>query len=106
VPPGGDVHVLANVIHDWDDDRAVRILTNCRLALNPGGRVILGEAVLPDGPGPSAAKLVDVEMLVMCRGRQRTESEHRDLLCRAGLELSRIGPTGLVFGVVEAVVAS
>ncbi len=44
VPPGGDVHLLANIIHDWDDERAVRILTNCRAALEPGGRVLLGEA--------------------------------------------------------------
>lgn len=104
VPTGGDAYVLSNVIHDWDDARAVRILANCRAALNDGGRVLLAEAVLPDGPGPSPAKLIDVEMLVMGTGRQRTEAEFRELFRRAGLQLSRIHPRGPVFSVVEAVV--
>lgn len=103
VPTGGDVHVLANIIHDWDDDRAVRILANCRATLKPGGRVLLGEAVLPEGPGPSMAKLVDLEMLVMGTGRQRTEAEYRQLFRRAGLELIGIGPTNPMCSVVEAV---
>jgi hypothetical protein len=105
VPPGGDAYLLSNVIHDWDDTRAVRILANCRAALGAGGRVLLVEAVLPDGPEPSPAKLVDVEMLVMGPGRQRTESELRDLLQRAGLHLSRIHP-GPIFDLVEALPAS
>ncbi|HKE74928.1 MAG TPA: methyltransferase [Acidimicrobiales bacterium] len=104
VPTGADVHVLANIIHDWDDDRAVRILANCRAALNPGGRVLLGEALLPDGPGPSLAKLVDLEMLVMGTGRQRSEVDYRALFRRAGLELVGIGPSNPMYSVVEAVV--
>ncbi len=105
VPPGADVHLLSNILHDWDDERAVRILTNCREALEPHGRILLGEAVLPDGPEPSLAKLVDVEMLVMGSGRQRSAAEYRDLFRRAGLELSGIGPRGPLFSVVEARVA-
>lgn len=103
VVPPGDVLLLSNIVHDWDDERAVRILANCRAALEPGGRVLLGEAVLPDGPEPSMAKLIDVEMLVMGTGRQRNESEYRDLFRQAGLQLSGIGPRGPVFDVVEAV---
>jgi SAM-dependent methyltransferase len=105
VPPGGDVHLLSNIIHDWDDDRALRILSNCRAALEPGGRVLLGEAVLPDEPEPSLAKLIDVEMLVMGTGRQRSEAELRDHLRQAGLRLSGIGPSGPLWSVVEAVAA-
>lgn len=104
VPRGGDVHLLSNIIHDWDDEEAVDILANCRVALEPGGRILLGEAVLPDGPEPSLAKIIDVEMLVMGSGRQRNESEYRDLFRRAGLELVGIGPSGPVFSVVEAAV--
>jgi SAM-dependent methyltransferase len=105
VPTGGDVHVLANIIHDWDDERALRVLRNCRAALNPRGRVLLGEAVLPSGPEPSMAKLIDVEMLVMGSGRQRSESEYRDLLRHAGLQLSCIGPVSPLYSVIEAVAA-
>jgi hypothetical protein len=105
VPTGGDVHVLANIIHDWDDERALRVLRNCRAALNPRGRVLLGEAVLPSGPEPSTAKLIDVEMLVMGSGRQRSESEYRDLLRHAGLQLSGIGPVSPLYSVIEAVAA-
>jgi O-methyltransferase domain len=99
------VHLLSNILHDWDDERAVRILTNCREALEPDGRILLGEAVLPDGPEPSLAKLVDVEMLVMGSGRQRSAAEYVDLFRRAGLELSGIGPRAPLFSVVEARVA-
>jgi SAM-dependent methyltransferase len=105
VPPG-DIHLLANVIHDWANDRAVRILANCRAALHPGGRVLLAEAVLPDGREPSAAKLIDLEMLVMGTGRQRTESEYGELFQEAGLELASIGPSGPVYSVVEATVTT
>ncbi|HEU5157413.1 MAG TPA: methyltransferase [Streptosporangiaceae bacterium] len=105
VPAGGDVHVLSNIIHDWDDDAAVRILRNCRAALNPGGRVLLGESVLPDEIRPSRAKWMDLEMLVMnVRGaRQRTRREYRDLFARAGLRLTRIMGDGEVFALVEGV---
>ena len=105
VPAGGDAYLLSNIIHDRDDARALRILTNCRAALNDGGRVLLAEAVLPEGPQPSRAKLIDMAMLVMGPGRQRSESEYRDLFQRAGLRRSGIDPSGPVFSVVEAVAA-
>jgi SAM-dependent methyltransferase len=105
VPAGGDVYLLANIVHDWDDEHAARILRNCREAMNPGGRVLLGEAVLPDTRGPSPARLIDLEMLVMnVRGaRQRTESEHRELLARVGLHMSGVVGHFHPFDLVEAV---
>jgi hypothetical protein len=105
VPAGGDVYVLANVIHDWDDEHAARILRNCSSAMNPGGRVLLGEALLPDTTEPSPAKLIDLEMLVMnVRGaRQRTESECRDLFAQAGLRMSGVVGHVHPFDLVEAV---
>ncbi|MGH9211421.1 MAG: methyltransferase [Acidimicrobiales bacterium] len=106
VPPGGDAYLLSNVIHDWDDSRAVRILANCQAGLNNGGRVVLAEAVLPDQVEPSPAKLIDVAMLVMGTGRQRTLSEHRDLFQAAGLRQSRVDPQEAppaAFNLVEAV---
>lgn len=107
VPAGGDVYVLGNIVHDWDDERAVRILRNCRAAMNPGGRVVLGEAVLPDTPGPSAANLIDLEMLVMNvhGARQRTAGEYRELFARAGLRMTGIVGHAEPFDLVEAVAA-
>jgi hypothetical protein len=107
VPAGGDAYVLSNIIHDWGDEDAVRILRNCRAAMNTGGRVLLGEAVLPDEIRPSRAKWMDLEMLVLnAQGaRQRTCREYRDLFARAGLRLSRIVGDGDVFALVEGVAA-
>ncbi|MGH3787659.1 MAG: methyltransferase [Pseudonocardiaceae bacterium] len=104
VPEGGDAYLLSNVIHDWDDDRAVQILSRCRAAMADTACVLLAEFVLAEGASPSVAKLVDLEMLVMTAGgRQRTEAEYRALFGRAGLRLTRVVPgTGKV-SLVEAV---
>lgn len=105
VPGGADAYVLTAVVHDWEDDRAVEILRNVRAAMPEHAVVLLGEPVVPDGPEPSAAKLLDLETLVGTTGRQRTESEFRDLLDRAGLRLTRIvhssGPDSLVEAVAR-----
>ncbi|HEY7429850.1 MAG TPA: methyltransferase [Streptosporangiaceae bacterium] len=102
VPPGGDAYLLSNIIHDWDDERAVQILSRCRAAVGAGGRVLLGEAVLPGACQPSPANWIDLEMLVMGSGRQRTETEYRELLRRAGLSLARVIPSHEMFQLVEA----
>jgi hypothetical protein len=103
VPSGGDAYLLSNVIHDWDDDRSVEILVNCREAMAEGGRVLLVEAVMPDATGSSpVVKLMDLNMLVLCGGRQRTKVEFAELFDRAGLALTRIVHGGM-HSVVEAV---
>lgn len=105
VPAGGDAYLLSNVIHDWDDELSGRILANCRDAMAADGRVLLVEAVLPEPAEPSPTiKLMDLNMLVLCDGRQRTAAEFGDLFGRVGLELSRIVPgVGGLHSVVEAV---
>lgn len=101
VPEGGDTYLLCNVLLDWDDDRAARVLGNCRRAMNPGGRVLIGEAVLSDEPSP--APWIDLEMLVMTDGgRQRTRPEYERLLDRAGLRLTGVPAEGSAFSVLEA----
>ncbi|MFE5889269.1 methyltransferase [Streptomyces sp. NPDC002285] len=103
VPPGADAYLLSNVIHDWDDAHSLTILRNCREALAEGGRVLLVEAVMPDRSEPApTVTLMDLNMLVLCGGRQRTEAEFADLFERAGLKLTRIVRAGL-HSVVEAV---
>ena len=107
VPEGGDAYLLSNIIPSWDDDHAVEILSTCRAAMAGTARVLLAEFVLPEGEEPSMGKLVDLDMLVMTSGgRQRTESEHRTLLSRAGLRLTHIVPSTGLISLVEAVPAA
>jgi hypothetical protein len=94
VPAGGDIYVLAFVIHNWDDRRTVRILRNCRRAMTAHGRVLVIESIVPDAPGPSPAKVHDLEMLVfMPGGRERTRSDYNTLFASAGLKLRRVVST-------------
>lgn len=94
VPSGGDVYVLANVIHDWDDSEAVAILRTVRRAMGPEGHLLLVENVL-DAPDRTATQqrdvhLVDLHMLVMFGARERTKQEYDTLLAEAGLATSTI----------------
>jgi hypothetical protein len=105
VPAGGDLYVLKKVIHDWDDERAQLLLTNCRKAMSGIGRLLLIEPVIPSGNDPSFNKLLDLLMLVWnAGGRERTEGEHQALLTLAGFKLSRVIPTKSGVSIIEAVI--
>jgi SAM-dependent methyltransferase len=105
VPEGGDAYLMRHIIHDWDDDRSRVILRNCRRVVRPGGRLLLVETVIPPGNGASFAKFLDVNMLVIPGGRERTEAQYRDLLGAAGFRLTRVVPTRMEVDVIEAVPA-
>jgi hypothetical protein len=105
VPSGGDAYLLRHIIHDWDDDRSVAILSRCREAVAPGGRVLVVESVLPEGNVPHPGKWLDLIMLAIPGGRERTASEYERLFTRAGLTLARIVPTASPVSVIEGVVA-
>ena len=102
VPPGADVYLMSTVIHDWDDERAMRILANCRRSMRQDSRVLLVEFVVPDGGEISFSTLFDLNMLVMNGGRERTVSEFRRLFHAAGLRMTRIIPTLSPLRVIEA----
>ncbi len=99
--PAGDLYLLRQVIHDWDDARSIAILRHCAQAMEPDGKVLVIEALVPPGNDPSPVKFLDLQMLVMNGGRQRTEEEYRQLYAAAGLRLARVIPTGLEFSIVE-----
>lgn len=101
VPRGGDAYILKWIIHDWDDERAVAILRNCHRAMIENGKLLLVEAVVPPGSEPHLSKFMDLNMLVMTGGRERTEEEYRLLLKAAGFRLTRIIPTGSPMSVIE-----
>ena len=105
VPAGADAYLMRHVIHDWQDDQAVRILRNCREAMAPDGRVLVLENVIQPANEPGFGKWLDLMMLVVS-GRERTEEEYRRLFSQAGLRLSRVVPTAAGISVVEGVRAA
>ncbi len=88
VPAGGDVYVLCHVLHDWDDPDAQRILDVCRQAASGASRLLIVEAVLADQPGPVMPELLDVHMMVMSGGRERSRGQYGQLLDAAGWQLA------------------
>lgn len=109
VPEGGDLYLMKNIIHDWDDDKALTILRNCRKALEGNGsgqkkhgKVVLLELVVPEGNVPHMSKILDIEMLFFPGGRERTEKQYAELFAKAGLRLTRIVPTKSPYSVIEA----
>jgi O-methyltransferase domain/Dimerisation domain len=103
VPPGGDLYVLKFILIDWKDAEAVLILQNCRTAIIPDGTLLVIEMTIPNDNHPSPAQLLDLNMLVMTGGQERTQSEYGALLAQAGFHLTRVIPTGSPFHVLEAV---
>lgn len=103
VPPGGDIYMLSHALHDWGDEDAVRILTQCRASMSGESVALLVELIVPSGNDPHPAKLMDLHMLLInVGGRERTEREWRTLLERAGFEVSRIIPTASLGSLIEA----
>jgi hypothetical protein len=102
VPPGGDLYLLAQILHDWDDTRSMGILRQCRRAMPTHGKLLVIELVLPPGEEPFFGKWLDLHMLVLLGARERTEEEYRALLNAAGFELGRVIPTRAGPGIVEA----
>ena len=102
VPEGGDAYVLSNIVHDWDDERSLRILRNCRAAMGPGASVLLLEAIMPEHGSPSVAAMADVNMMVLLTGRERTLKEFRTLLESAGLRLVGSTPVWARESLLEA----
>ena len=103
--PAADLYVLKYILHDWDDAECIRILENCRRAMRPGGRVAAIELHLGEADEPGFAPLVDLNMMVMVTGRERTASEYGALFAAADLRLANVTPTRSGMCIMEAVPA-
>ena len=104
--PSGDAYVMKNIIHDWDDAKATTILKNIHKASPGHARVILFEGVITAGNAPSLGKWIDLEMLLLPGGKERTEEEYRALFAGAGFRVTRIVETKSPLCVIEAVKAN
>jgi hypothetical protein len=103
--PTADAYIMKHIIHDWDDERAVKILQSINRAMTGDGKVILVEMVVPPGNDPHPSKVLDLEMLTLPGGLERTADEYAKLFERAGFRLNRILPTKSHFSIIEAVKA-
>jgi len=105
VPTGGDAYILSHIIHDWNEDQCLTILGNCRSAMQPGARLLIVEFVLPEDDTPHFGKVVDMVMLAVPGGEERTGAEYGTLLAAAGLKMTRVVPTASDVSIVEAELA-
>ncbi|MBW4445202.1 MAG: methyltransferase [Plectolyngbya sp. WJT66-NPBG17] len=103
VPTGGDAYLMRWIIHDWDDEKSSIILRNCHHAMSDQSKLLLVEGIIPPGNEPAPVKLIDMIMLLMTGGRERTEAEYRSLLRSNGFELMRVIPTPSMLSIIEAV---
>ena len=103
IPEGADTYLMRHIIHDWDDEKSLTILRNCHAVLPADGKLLVVESVIPPGNQRFAGKFLDLVMLLIPGGKERTEAEYRVLFDEAGFELSRIVPTNTELSIVEGV---
>ncbi|GAA1041086.1 methyltransferase [Virgisporangium ochraceum] len=102
VTAGADTYILSQVLHDWSDEAAHRILSNCRAVMPPDGKILVVERVLPEG-GAQKGPLTDLNMLVLMGGRERTRGEYEVLLARAGFRITGVMAMGEAWSLIEGV---
>jgi SAM-dependent methyltransferase len=103
MPGSGDLYLLKNIIHNWDNEQSADLLKKICQVIRPDGRLLIIEMVVPSGNEPSLAKLLDIQMMAtMSGGKERTREEYRDILERSGFTLTRIVPTIAPISLIEA----
>jgi hypothetical protein len=102
IPVQADAYVMRWLLHDWSDEESIAILNNLKKVARPNARVMLVESVVPETPAFDMGKWMDLNMMVMATGRERTAAEFRELLGKAGFELEQIvatpSPLSIVIG--------
>jgi hypothetical protein len=102
IPPGADAYALAQILHDWDDERCLAILRQIRQVIPDQGRLLIVELVLPEGNEPFLGKWLDLHMLVLLGGQERTVAQYTALLHAAGFELTAVVSTSEPQSIIEA----
>jgi hypothetical protein len=101
LPAGGDVYVLSTVLHDWDDEHAAEILRGCAEALDVGGRVVVIEAHGTSGDDAAMFAEMNLRMLVLSGGRERTVDDYARLAAGAGLRVANVGTAPGGYAIIE-----
>lgn len=102
VPAGSDAYMLSHVVHDWPEEKCLTLLRNVRRAIADGGRLLIVEQIVPPGNEPHPAKVIDMILLTITGGRERTAEEYAALLGKTGFRVVRIVPTRMAVSVIEA----
>ena len=102
VPTGGDIYALKLILHDWNDEQVVKILQNCRTALPSHGKILVIEGIMLDGNQPDPHKQLDISMMLVFGGRERTQKEFDFLFKQADLNIHQIIPTPSRLSIIEA----
>jgi hypothetical protein len=105
VPAGSDAYIMKYIIHDWMDEPCVKILKGCRAGVNPGGKLLVVDMVVPGPNQFHFGKIADLEMMLFPSGKERTEAEFRELFAAAGWKLTRVIPTASHVSIIEGVPA-
>jgi O-methyltransferase domain/Dimerisation domain len=105
VPEDADAYLLKWILHDWDDNRATAVLRQCREVMGPDDRILVVEAVIPPGNDPAFAKWLDLTMLTITGGRERSAAEYDELFAAADLRLTRVLSTSSEASILEGVPA-
>jgi precorrin-6B methylase 2 len=103
IPAGADACLMKFILHDWNEEKSTQILKTIHAALKPGGRLLVVELVVPPGNEPSLSKWMDLNMLAMTGGRERTEVEFATLFAACGFALVKVHPTESPLSIVEGV---
>ncbi len=101
VPDGAGAYILRHIIHDWDEEKCLTILRNCHRAMSPASKLLVIESVIPPNNEPFHGKFLDLVMLLIPGGKERTEDEYRTLFERAGFELTQIVTTSTEISILE-----
>lgn len=103
IPAGADAYFMKQIIKDWNDAQCIQLLSNCRKAMNRGGRVLVAEVVLLPGRETSIQKFIDLQLMILSPGQERTEAQYRQLFEAAGFALTRIVPTASPYSILEGI---
>ncbi|QDU07466.1 methyltransferase [Gimesia aquarii] len=103
IPLTADAYLMRHIIHDWDDEKSLTILRNCHAVMSENSKLLIIESVIPPGNEPFAGKFLDLVMMLIPGGKERTESEYQTLYNQAGFELTRIVPTKTELSIIEGV---
>jgi SAM-dependent methyltransferase len=102
VPPGADTYLLKDILHDWDDQHAIELLQKLRVVMHSGSKLLVIERLIVPDNQPSRSKGLDIAMLVLTGGKERTREHYRDLLASAGFSLRCVTGASLGISLMEA----